>query len=62
MCYNKSVKNSPIRSVFVWYGTDKVYSRRAHFVVRGKCEYLFGPLHGLRRRGGGLYSYPILYV
>lgn len=33
LCYNKHVKNSPIRSVFVWYGTDKVYSRRARFVV-----------------------------
>ena len=33
LCYNKSVKNSPIRSVFGWYGTDKVYSHRARFVV-----------------------------
>ena len=33
LCYNKSVKNSPIRSVFVWYGTDKVYSRKTRFVV-----------------------------
>ena len=33
LCYNITVKNSPIRSVFVWYGTDKVYSHRARFVV-----------------------------
>ena len=56
LCYNKSVKNSPIRSVFGWYGTDKVYSHRARFVVHdGESVNICSARRGAQGAAGAVF-------